>query len=100
MPFYEPPKNHKIEIDYDMFQTIGVALYTGNDGKITPLKLYIDLPDESRVTIAVDGIKTTKELEGRTLFTCVATLNGRKQLFNIIYYKEQGLWVMEKIKSY
>ncbi|HCL02870.1 MAG TPA: hypothetical protein DHW61_10750 [Lachnoclostridium phytofermentans] len=100
MPFYEPPKDFKIEINYDVYQTIGVALYTGNDGKITPLKLYIDLPDSSRITVAVDGIKTTKELKGRILFTCVATLHGRKQLFDIIYYKEQGLWVTDKIKSY
>ncbi|GEM_PF-1197024 len=100
MPFYEPPRSCKIEIDYDVFQTIGVAQFTGADGKIIPLKLFIDLPDESRVSFDVDGVKNTKELTGRILFTCVATLHGRKQNFDIIYYKEQGLWVMEKIKSY
>jgi len=100
MPFYQPPKNFKTEIDYDKYQTVAVYAYTDMDGKSTPLKMKIDLPDESRVTVPIDGVRTTKELPGRDLFNCVVTLNGRKQLIDIVYYKEQGLWVTEKIKSY
>lgn len=100
MPFYQPPKNFKVDIDYDAYQPIAVFTYTDMEGKSIPLKIKIDLPDESRVTVPVDTVRLTKELHGRTLYNCYVTLNGRKQLIDIIYYKEQGLWVMEKIKSY
>lgn len=100
MPFYDPPKNHKIKIDYDIYQPIAVYAYTDSEGNSTPLKIKIDLPDESRVTVAIDSVRITKELPGRTLYNCAVTLRGRRQLIDIIYYKEQGLWVMEKIKSY
>nr|WP_295678819.1 hypothetical protein [uncultured Lachnoclostridium sp.]DAE05613.1 MAG TPA: hypothetical protein [Siphoviridae sp. cthL03] len=100
MPFYEPPRSHKFEIDYDNYQTIAVYSFTDAEGKSTPLKIKIDLPDGTRVTVPVDGVRITKELPGRELYNCYVTLNGRKQLIDIIYYKEQGLWVTEKIKSY
>lgn len=100
MPFYQSPKNYKIEIDYENYQTIAVYSFTDSEGNSTPLKIKIDLPDATRVTVPVDGVRTTKELPGRTLYNCFVTLNGRKQLIDIIYYKEQGLWVMDKIKSY
>lgn len=100
MPFYEQPKTHKIEIDYEKYQTIAVFTYTDSEGSSTPLKIKIDLPDESRVTVPVDSVRLTKELHGRTLYNCYVTLNGRKQLIDIIYYKEQGLWVTSKINSY
>lgn len=100
MPFYQPPKNFKVDIDYDIYQPIAVYAFTDMDGKSTPLKLKIDLPDESRITVAIDGVRTTKELQGRILYNCFVTLNGRKQLIDIIYYREQGLWIIEKIKSY
>lgn len=100
MPFYEAPKSHKIEIDYDKYQAIAVFTYTDTEGISVPLKIKIDLPDESRITVAIDGVRTTKELQGRTLYNCYIKLNGRKQLIDIIYYKEQGLWVTDKIISY
>lgn len=100
MPFYQQPKTYKIEIDYNIYQPVAVYVYTDMEGKSTPLKMKIDLPDSSRVTVPIDGIKITKDLPSRTLYTCVATLHGCKQLIDLIYYHEQGLWVTEKIKSY
>ncbi len=100
MPFYQQPKSFKIDIDYDNYQAVAVFAYTDMEGNSTPLKIKIDLPDATRVTAAIDGVRTTKELQGRTLYNCFITLQGRRQLIDIIYYKEQGLWVMEKIKSY
>ena len=100
MPFYQQPKTYKIDIDYDNYQPVAVYAYTDAEGKSTPLKIKIDLPDESRITIPVDGLRLSKELPGRTLYNCYVTLNGRKQLIDIIYYQEQGLWVTPKIISY
>lgn len=100
MPFYQQPKNYKVEIDYNKYQPVAVYAYTDMEGKSTPLKLKIDLPDASRVTVSVDGVRLTKELPGRDLYNCFVTIDGRKQLIDIIYYREQGLWVIEKIKSY
>lgn len=100
MPFYEQPKTYKIEIDYDNYQPVAVFVYTDAEGNSTPLKIKIDLPDDTRITIPVDGVRIMKELPGKDSYNCYVTLNGRKQLIDIIYYKEQGLWVTEKINSY
>lgn len=97
MPFFEPFRTEKITIDYDHYQPVAVLSCTETDGKITPLLFKYEEKDQTRVTVKVESIRARKSVKGGLSFTCVASAYGRQQLFTLIFYTEELIWVMPRL---
>lgn len=96
MPFFQMPKNLDVEIDFDKYMTVDVMSCTEQDGKIIPMLIRCEMPNQERITIKLDGVRSTKDILGGISFLCLATNYGRQQQVNLIFYYRQHVWVMPK----
>lgn len=97
MPFFQSSESSKFEIDFTKYQPIAVYSYTDVDGKITPIKFKMDLPDATRVTVDIESIRSTKDIYGGVSYSCYAMVNGTRQLFVIVFFSEPMLWCLRKV---
>lgn len=96
MPFFEKPKNFNIDIDYDRYMPVAVLACYQEDGKIIPMRIKFKAPDESLITVDVDGVRSTKDILGGFSFCCLVTNYGRQQQVILNFYIKEHLWVMER----
>lgn len=95
MPFYTPSKDSKFQIDYDKYNPVYVYFYTDMDGKIRPIQFTYEADDNTRTTLKIDNIKSSKEIKGGILFCCLVTDYGRQQEVNLVYFIVQHLWCID-----
>jgi hypothetical protein len=96
MPFYTPSNDPQHQIDYNKYQPIYVYSHTDMDGNIRPLSFIYITEDGIRITLKIDEIKYTKDINGGFLYNCIVTNYGKQQEVILTYYVKQHIWVMEK----
>lgn len=96
MPFFEPFRSEPEYINRSLYKPVDVIACTFADGKIQPMRCKYELPDESLVTVNIEGIKLTKEIRGGVSFACVATMYGRKIDFTLAYFFREHTWFIAK----
>lgn len=96
MPFYTPSNDPEHHIDYDKFKPVYTYFHTDIEGKIRPLQFTYESEDNTRVTLKIDEIKYTKDINGGFMYRCLVTNYGRKQEVDLVYYVKEHVWVIQK----
>lgn len=94
MPFYTPSKDQKHQIDFNKYKPIYAYFYTDKDGKIKPLKFKYESDDSSLISLDIDNIKYSKDIQGGILFCCLVTNYGRQQEVDIVYFYAEHQWCL------
>jgi len=94
MPFYSPSKEPNHTIDYDKFKTVYTYFHTDFEGKIRPIQFTYETDDNTRITLKIDNIKYSKEIQGGTLFCCLVTNYARQQEIKIVYFTSEHQWCL------
>lgn len=97
MPFYEPQKSNKFNIDFEYYKPVKVIFCCESDGKITPMRFKVALVDDTEETYNIDGITQTKDIPGGVSFRCLITCYGRQQAITLNYYYEDHIWVTPRL---
>lgn len=94
MPFYTPSNKPEFYIDFNKYKPIYVYFYTDMDGNIRPLQFTYETDDNTRVTLKINEVQYTKDIQGGILFCCLVTNYGRQQEVDLVFFYKQHICCM------
>lgn len=96
MPFFNSYNEPQYFIDPNKFTPVSVVVNFAPDGRMLPIYIRVILPDESEETIAIDGVKSHKEIQGGISYCCLVKIANRQKQITLNYYVKSHAWYMGK----
>jgi hypothetical protein len=91
---YPQPDQPQHYIDYNKQKSVTVMVNFAPDGRMLPIYLRWINIDESEENLKIDGVKSTKDIEGGTSYCCYITKNGWRKQVILNFYVQQHIWTM------
>jgi hypothetical protein len=97
MPFYEIPRDEKINVEFDKLRTLSVIAVYNQEGKIKPL--YVSLVDlyGNVCKTKIEGVKYTKDFKDRKSFICLYKSGDVLRECMLTFYIKDHRWVLENV---
>lgn len=94
MPFFEPNRQPKYEIDYSVRQPVSVICAFNPMGEMKPTWFGIKDLYDNTCKVQITGVKNIKDVRGCKSFCCTYMSGSQQKECILTYYGTDHRWVL------